>query len=126
MIEKTSGHSVTETMDKLEAAITNNGISVVARVNHAAAAQKVDMELRPTETLIFGNPLLGTPLMQSSQSISMDLPLRVAVWEDENGNTKIGYNDPDAMTSSHGINDKGEIVTKMTAALEGLVSVATN
>jgi len=126
MIEKTSKHSVPATMDKLEAAVTEKGINVVARVNHAAAAKKVDMELRPTETLIFGNPLLGTPLMLSSQSISIDLPLRIAVWEDENGNTNVGYNDPHSMAATHGINDKNEIVTKMTAALEGLVSIATN
>lgn len=126
MIETESKHNVTNTMDKLETVIADKGINVVARVNHAKAAKKVGMDLRPTETLIFGNPLLGTPLMQSSQSASMDLPLRVAVWEDESGKIKIGYHDPAIVASSHGINNQGEIVAKMTAALEGLVSAASS
>ncbi|TNG00580.1 MAG: DUF302 domain-containing protein [Gammaproteobacteria bacterium] len=125
MIKNISPHSVAETMDKLEAAIKEKGIPIVARVNHAAAAHKADLQLRPTEILIFGNPLLGTPLMQSSQSISLDLPLRIAVWEDESGTTKIAYHDPGIVTASHGITDKNEIVAKMTTVLEGLVNTVS-
>ena len=77
MIAKTSPHSVSETMDRLEAAVTAAGATIFARVDHAAGAGKVDMELRPTQLLIFGNPKLGTPAMQDAQTAGLDLPLRV-------------------------------------------------
>ena len=66
MITKKSSHSVAVTMDRLEAALKEKEIGVVARVDHAAAAKKADMALKPTQVLIFGNPKLGTPLMQSN------------------------------------------------------------
>src|SRR6516162_398502 len=74
-----------ETMDRLAAAVTTRGISIMARIDHAAAAAAVGMELRPTEVLIFGNPQAGTPLMQAIQTVGIDLPLKALVWRDESG-----------------------------------------
>jgi uncharacterized protein (DUF302 family) len=93
---------------------------VVARVNHAAAAQKVDLSLRPTELLIFGNPKLGTPLMQSNQKIGLDLPLRALAWEDAAGKVWLGYEAPQGLAQRHAIGDRGEVVKKMAAVLEDL------
>src|SRR5215469_4303412 len=70
-----------ETMDRLAAAVTSRGISITARIDHAAAAAAVGMELRPTEVLIFGNPQAGTPLMRAVQTIGIDLPLKALVWQ---------------------------------------------
>ena len=83
-----------ETMDRLAAAVTTRGISIMARIDHAAAAAEIGMELRPTEVLIFGNPRAGTPLMQAAQTIGVDLPLKALVWQDEGGTTWLAYNDP--------------------------------
>lgn len=74
LITIASRHSVKETLDRLEASLKAKGISVFARIDHAAGAKSVGMDLRPTEVLIFGNPKTGTPLMQASQTIGIDLP----------------------------------------------------
>ena len=91
-----------ETMDRLAAAVTSRGISIMARIDHAAAAAAVGMELRPTEVLIFGNPQAGTPLMQAVQTIGIDLPLKALVWQDESGSTWLAYNDPQWLARRHG------------------------
>src|SRR5271163_5331261 len=92
-----------ETVDRLAAAITTRGISIVARIDHAAAAAAIGMELRPTEVLIFGNPRAGTPLMQSVQTVGIDLPLKALVWQDEGGTTWLAYTDPQWLAQRHGV-----------------------
>jgi uncharacterized protein (DUF302 family) len=80
-------------------AVKSRGISITAHIDHAAA---VGMELRPTEVLIFGNPRAGTPLMQAVQTVGIDLPLKVLVWQDEDGMTWLAYNDPQWLAHRHG------------------------
>jgi len=89
-------------MDRLAAAVTARGISIMARIDHAAAAAAIGMELRPTEVLIFGNPRAGTPLMQAVQTVGIDLPLKALVWQDEGGTTWLAYNDPQWLAHRHG------------------------
>jgi uncharacterized protein (DUF302 family) len=92
-----------ETMDRLAAAVTTRGISIMARIDHAAAAAAIGMELRPTEVLIYGNPRAGTPLMQAVQTVGIDLPLKALVWQDEGGTTRLAYNDPQWLAQRHGV-----------------------
>ena len=92
-----------ETMDRLAAAVTTRGISIMARIDHAAAAAEIGMELRPTEVLIFGNPRAGTPLLQAVQTVGIDLPLKALVWQDEGGTTWLTYNDPQWLAQRHGV-----------------------
>ena len=82
MITKTSPHSVDITLDRLEAAVSGAGATVFSRIDHAKGAASVGEELRPTQMLMFGNPKLGTPLMQAQQSAGLDLPLRVVSFKD--------------------------------------------
>ena len=117
LIIKTSNHSVQETMNRFEKIVKDKGFNVVARVNHSAAAIKSGSALRPTELLIFGNPVLGTKLMQSSQTAGIDLPLKVLIWEDENGAVTLSYNDPSWLKKRHGITDRDKVFTKMAGAL---------
>src|SRR6516162_6469787 len=86
-----SGHDAASTVERLKALLAQKGIELFAHVDHAAGAKKVGLPLRPTRVLIFGNPLAGTPLMQSRQSIGLDLPLRVLVWEDDEGKPWLTY-----------------------------------
>ncbi len=118
MVTKKSSHDVAVTMDRLEAVVKEKGLGVVARIDHAAAAGKAGLSLRPTQVLIFGNPKLGTPLMNSNQAIGIDLPLRVVAWEDDGGQTWIAYYPPQDLVARHGIGDQAEIVKKMTGALD--------
>ena len=110
-----------ETMDRLAAAVTTRGISIMARIDHAAAAAEIGMELRPTEVLIFGNPRAGTPLMQAVQTVGIDLPLKALVWQDEGGTTWLTYNDPQWLAQRHGV-DAGldRTLHGMADALAGL------
>ena len=98
-----SNHSVTDTIDRVAASLAAKGIAVFARIDHAAGAASVDMPLRPTELLIFGNPSAGTPLMQSRQSIGIDLPLKVLGWQDEGGKVWLSYNEIGWLARRHGL-----------------------
>jgi len=125
MIVKPSAHSVSVTLDRLESALHEKGIKPAARVDHAAAAARVDMKLRPIQVLIFGNPKLGTPLMQSNPRIGLDLPLKVLAWEDEAGKVWVGYTAPTDLVGRHGIANRDDVVKKMTGVLDQLTNRAT-
>jgi uncharacterized protein (DUF302 family) len=111
-----------ETMDRLAAAVTTRGISIMARIDHAAAATAIGMELRPTEVLIFGNPRAGTPLMQAAQTIGIDLPLKALVWQDEGGTTWLAYNDPRWLAQRHSVS--AGLDRTLHAMADGLAAVA--
>jgi uncharacterized protein (DUF302 family) len=99
----TSKYGPEETMARLEAAVMAHGMGIVARIDHARAAAKVGMELRPTWLLIFGNARVGTPLMQAVPTIGIDLPLKALVWQDEIGQTWLAYSHPSWLAGRHGI-----------------------
>jgi uncharacterized protein (DUF302 family) len=103
LITKTSNHSVKETINRLDADIKAKGITVFARIDHAAGAASVHMPLRPTELIIFGAPQAGTPLMQSAQTIGIDLPLKMLGWQDALGTVWLSYNDIGWLARRHGI-----------------------
>ena len=96
-----SSYGPKETMDRLEAEIKAKGMTVFARIDHAAGAAQAGLSLRPTEVLIFGNAKAGTPLMQSNQTIGIDLPLKALVWQDADGKVWLSYNEPSWL--AHGL-----------------------
>jgi uncharacterized protein (DUF302 family) len=115
LITIASAHSVKDTIDRLVADVTSKGMTVFARIDHAAGAQGVGLALRPTELVIFGNAKGGTPLMQSQQTIGIDLPLKALVWEDAAGAVWLSYNDPAWLAARHGLADDGGAVAKTLA-----------
>ena len=117
-----SSHGPKETMDRLAAAVTAKGLTVFARIDHAAGAASVGLTLRPTEVLIFGNARGGTPLMQAVQTIGIDLPLKALVWQDEAGATWLSYNDPGWLAQRHGAGPGSNAgVDKTVGAMRGLL-----
>ena len=115
-----------ETMDKLEVEVKAKGMAVFARIDHAEGAAAVGLSLRPTEVMIFGNAKAGTPLMQSTQTIGIDLPLKALVWQDASGVTWLSYNDPSWLAKRHGHGrEVDEAVSAMTAALAAVAKAAT-
>lgn len=120
LISTQSALSVEETADKLEAMMKEKGLTVFARINHAVNAEKVDLHLRPTELIIFGNPKVGTPLMQCSQTIAIDLPQKMLVWQDKEGKSWLSYNNPDALRERHNVEGCGETLAKVKKVLGGL------
>src|SRR5919201_616496 len=114
-----------QTMDRLEAEIKAKGMTVFARIDHAAGAAEVGLPLRPTELLIFGSAKAGTPLMQANQAIGIDLPLKALVIEDAAGATWLSYNDPTWLAKRHGLAGGSEAAAKaMAAALDGVARAA--
>ena len=101
-----SRHNAVETLERLEAVIARQGMAVLARIDHGAAAEKVDLELRPTVVVFFGNPRAGTPAMRATPTLAIDLPLRMLIWQDEKG-TWLAYNEPGWLFRRHGIIDDG-------------------
>jgi uncharacterized protein (DUF302 family) len=118
-------YDVRETLDRLAAELDKRGIKVAARIDHAAGAKAVGMELPPIEVLMFGNPRLGTPLMQSAPAIGIDLPMKVLAWQDKAGKVWIGYTAPETLKTRHGISDRDEVFKVMAAALDGLAKSAS-
>jgi uncharacterized protein (DUF302 family) len=124
LISTPSNYSVTETIDRVAAVVEAKGFTIVARVDHSAAASKVEMTLPPTEVLIFGNPKGGTPLMMCQQALGLELPLKVLAWEQASGDVLLSYNDPQFLASRYGATGCDEVVANISNALQGIVQEA--
>lgn len=120
-----SSNSIDETYQNLKTAIEDkDALSIIAELDHRKNAASVDMQLRPTRILMFGNPRLGTPLMQASQTTGLDLPQKMLVYEDADGEVFIAYNDPEYLADRHNIEGQDEGLKKITGALKNLAETA--
>jgi len=126
LVNTKSQHTVSHTINKFEKIVKSKGMTVFAKINHAKGAKSINKKLRPTQVLIFGSPKAGTPLMQSNQTIGLDLPLRVLFWQDKNNTTWITYHKPKDFISYHNINNKDKIKNKMTKILKMFSNKAAN
>jgi uncharacterized protein (DUF302 family) len=124
LITISSSHSATETVNRFEAALKEKGIHLFAKIDHGEGAKTVGLSLRPTIVLLFGNPQAGTPLMQSNQTIGIDLPLKALVWEDEKGKVWLTYNDPEYLAERHNITDQADAVKAMSSGLQALAKAS--
>ena len=120
-----SSHDVKVTADRFEKSLKMKGMTVFTRINHATGAQKVGKKLRPTELIIFGNPKVGTPLMQCGQSVAIDLPQKALIWEDEKGQVWLSYNDPKYLAKRHDLKGCDEVIKKIENALGNFAAAAT-
>jgi uncharacterized protein (DUF302 family) len=116
-----------ETANRLETELKARGLTIFARVDHAAGAEAVGMALRPTELFVFGNARGGTPLMQAAQTSGIDLPLKALVWQDAAGDTFLSYNDPSWLAQRHGVGQASDAaVGAMTAALRAIAAAVVS
>ena len=120
-----SAFSVEETANKLSTVIKSKGLTEFARINHADNAAKADLSLRPTELIIFGNPIVGTPLMQCAQTMAIDLPQKMLIWQDEADKVWLSYNNPEYLKQRHSIEGCDEVLGKVTKVLGALGKAAT-
>jgi uncharacterized protein (DUF302 family) len=114
-VQLASSHSVAETVERLESRLKEHSITVFARLDFAADAAGVGLDMRPERMLIFGNPKAGTPLMQAVPASGLDLPLKVLVWEDAQGKIWVAYNRPEYIVARHGL------PAALTANLAGVI-----
>lgn len=126
MIHVASTHDVKTTADRLEAVLTQKGMSVFDRIDHANGAAGVGVLLRPTELVIFGNPAIGGLLMQCQQTVAIDLPLKALVWSDEQSQVWLSYNDPRNIEQRHHIDGCDAVITKMAGALAAIMQAAAD
>ena len=103
IVDLLSNYFVDETMERLTRILAEKKVALFALIDHSREAEKVDMEMRPTKLLIFGNPKAGTPLMLAKLSIAIDLPLKILVWEDDRGRVWVSYNSPQYLQERHNI-----------------------
>lgn len=119
---KSSPHDVNVTADRLEAAIDASPAKLAARIDHQKAATEAGLEMSPATVLIFGNPVVGTPLMQANPMVALDLPARVLIWQDEKG-TQVGYLEPEKLAERYDI-DASDAIEKLAGAMDMLTEKA--
>jgi len=124
LINVQSDFNVKETTERLESILNEKGMTIFNQINHSDAAQKVGVELRETRLIIFGNPKVGSPLMQCQQSVAVDLPQKAIIWEDDKSKVWISYNDPRYLGKRHNIIGCDEVITKVEKALSGITKAA--
>jgi len=123
LVKKPSPHSVAETMDKLEQVVTKKGLTVFVRVDHQANAKKIGMEMPEAQVLIFGNPKMGTLIMQGNAAAGLDLPLRVVIYQGTDGKTWISYHNPQEIGETFGLQGN-KALNKAEGALGKLTDAA--
>ena len=126
IIKKSSPFSAGETLDRLENILTSKGLTVFTRVNHAAGAKNVGIDMTDSELIIFGNPKLGTPLMLENPQMGLDLPLKALAYTDASGQTYLTYTAPATLQDRHDISENTGIIAKMTGALDAMTSAAVS
>ena len=126
IIIRTSAFSVDQTFANLETVINgNDALSLIAQLDHQANANSVFMELRPTRLAVFGNPTLGTPLIQDERSIAVDLPQKMLIYEMEDGTVRVAYNDIRFLADRHGVEDDLEQIGMIANALDMIATTIT-
>lgn len=126
LITVESHYSAKETADRFESIIKDKGFTVFARIDHQKNAAGVNLTLRPTEVIIFGNPNIGTQLMQCNQLVAIDLPQKVLVSEDADNKVWLSYNNPQYIKQRHSITGCDEVINKISGALNTLSIAATS
>ncbi len=125
VITKVSAQNFESTYTTLVEIINNNpNLRIVAQLDHQANAASVGLKLNPTRIIMFGNPKLGTPLMQNMQTTGLDLPQKILVWQDDNDVVKVSYNDPMYLRGRHGIDGKNDLLQKINDALDTITNSA--
>ena len=125
LISVKSSYDVKATADRLENILKQKGMTVFIRINHAAGARKAGQDLRPTELVVFGNPKIGTALMQCNRSVAIDLPQKALIWQDDKEQVWLTYNDPDYLAQRHGLDACGQVINTVAEALSNFARAAT-
>jgi uncharacterized protein (DUF302 family) len=113
------------TLARLKAAIEKRNMTIVATIDHAAAAKGVGLELRPTVVVVFGNPRGGTPIMQCNQALGIELPMRILVWQGADNKVSVGFASPKDMLARHNASScTPEIIASMEKLLASLAAEA--
>jgi uncharacterized protein (DUF302 family) len=125
LIDVKSSYTVSKTADRLETVLKAKGMTIFARINHSEGAKKAGIELSATELIIFGNPKVGSPLMQCNRTVGIDLPQKALIWQDGNGQVWLSYNDPLYLANRHGLSECMQVIKKVEKAPSSFAKAAT-
>lgn len=130
LITKSSRRSVEATISRFEEALKARGFMLFARLDHAAAAKTVGLEMPGATVIVFGNPRLGTPAFLKSPTLGIDFPLKAMVWEDARGQVFLSYNSANyffnTIYSRHGATQEDSVIAKVASALETIADEAVS
>ena len=112
-----SEHGMEDTVDRLLSALEEAGMNIFGEVDHAAGAEQAGMALAPTHLVMFGNPEVGTRLMDCGRSVAIDLPMKALVWE-ENGSVYVGYNSAEYLATRHALEGCDDVLDQVSGALD--------
>ncbi len=124
LITVKSQHSATETANKFAKLIEDKGLTLFSRINHANNAKMAGLSLPSSEVILFGNPLVGTKLMQCAPTVAIDLPQKALIWDSNEGDTFITVNDPMFLKQQHSIEGCDDVLTKVSGLLKTLSEAA--
>lgn len=124
-VSMTSPHPVARTIDRLKADVEARGLVVLARVDHAANAEKVGLKLKPMQLLIFGNPTVGTKLIEAAPMMGLSLPLKMLAWEAADGTVRLGYDRAGDLAASRGVPGDMALLPKVDETMAALAAAAT-
>ncbi len=121
-----SGHDVETTMDRFEQSLRTQGFRVFIRIDYATKMKKVGLHVQPMQALVFGKPKLGARLIQCQPEIAIDLPMKVLIYQGEQGRVWLTYEDPHWLAKRHELGHCGApLIQKMSAVLHQLARAAT-
>ena len=123
-IIKKSNHSVSNTVSKIETILKSKGMTIFATINHQEGAKKIGLTMNQAQVIIFGNPKVGTKLMNIDIKSALDLPLKILVYNDNSGQTNIQYLDPRKLNNRYELNN-AKVLTKMANALNKITNKAS-
>jgi len=103
LVHLSSPYSVPETIQRVEALLREKGLTIFCRVDHSGEAEKVGLKMHPTQLVLFGSPKAGTPVMVTSPTTAIDLPMKALVWQDAGGKVWLSYNSPEYLQQRHNI-----------------------
>jgi len=119
-----SALSFEETLSRAQNAISKRGFKTFAVIDHAKGAASIDASLNPTTLIVFGNPKGGTPLMQSAQTMGLELPLKMLVFENADGSVMLAWPIVSDAFDRHGVTGRDAILAKVTGALSAIAQEA--
>lgn len=125
LISVKSNHTVDQTANRFINILSKNGLTLFTRIDHESNAGRIELDLAPTQVIIFGNPKVGTPLMQCSKGVAIDLPQKALFWEDDEGQKWLSYNSPEYLKQRHNIEGCDALINKISGVLAKLAKAAT-
>jgi uncharacterized protein (DUF302 family) len=121
IITKASGHSISETLQRLENVIRAKGLTIFTLIDHSGEAERLGLKMHEAKLIIFGSPKAGTPLMIASPLLALDLPLKALIWKDGDGRVWVSYNSVSYLANRYNLPSD---LTKNIAGIDTIIESA--